>query len=144
MTCRCCGAPLTHEACDLGAQPLANALVPMDAPDDPDPRFPLRVMVCAACGLVQLAETVDPDSLFFDYSYVSAVSLVWRAHVEAFAAMAVDRFGLTANSLVIEAGSNDGTLLNAMPTELARVGMDPTIAKFRGYYAPGVLAIVTD
>ncbi len=124
--CRSCGAALTVEACDLGDQPLANALLPMDAPATPDPCFPLRVMVCAACLLVQLEETADPSTLFGHYTYLSAVSSVWCDHVGRFAAMAVGRFGLTPDSLVVEVGSNDGTLLKGF---LARgipcLGIDP-------------------
>ena len=109
--CRHCGAALTAEACDFGEQPLANALVPMDAPPTPDPRFPLRVMVCRTCLLVQLEKTCDPALMFREYSYLSAISSVWRGHVADFAATATTRFGLTADSFVIEVGSNDGTLL---------------------------------
>jgi 2-polyprenyl-3-methyl-5-hydroxy-6-metoxy-1,4-benzoquinol methylase len=124
--CRFCGADLSCEACDLGDQPLANSLVPMDAPDAPDPRFPLRVMVCSTCLLVQLEQTADPGAMFTEYSYMSSVSSLWRAHTIRFAAKAVDRFGLTANSLVMEAGSNDGTLLSAFARHgIPTLGIDP-------------------
>ena len=126
MTCRFCGATLSRVACDLGCQPLANALVPMDAPAHPDPRYPLCVMVCDSCLLLQLAEIVDPAALFLDYSYVSAVSSVWRAHVEAFAVMAQARFALTPESLVIEVGSNDGSLLRSfLRCGVRCLGIDP-------------------
>lgn len=124
--CRCCGALLTIEACDLGAQPLANALVPMDAPDAPDPRFPLRVMVCATCLLVQLEQTADPAAMFADYRYLSAVSAVWRDHAARFTAMALERFALRPDSLVIEVGSNDGTLLAEFVARgIPCLGIDP-------------------
>jgi len=126
MTCRFCGAALTLTACDLGRQPLANALVPMDAPAQPDARYPLRVMVCTSCRLLQLAETVDPAALFCDYSYISAISSVWRAHVEAFAVMIAQRFALGPKDLVIEIGSNDGTLLRSFLRRGVRcLGIDP-------------------
>lgn len=109
--CRHCATPLTHVACDLGEQPLANNLVPQPPPDTADPRYPLRVMVCDACLLVQLEQTVDPTLLFGTYSYLSSVSTTWLAHAARFAAWATDRFALNANNLVIEIGSNDGYLL---------------------------------
>jgi SAM-dependent methyltransferase len=126
VACRFCGADLTCEACDFGDQPLANNLVPMDAPDAPDPRFPLRVMVCAACLLVQLERTADPAVMFGVYSYLSSVSAVWRDHAARFASMAMDRFALTTESLVMEVGSNDGTLLREFVARgIPRLGIDP-------------------
>jgi SAM-dependent methyltransferase len=126
VACRFCGAALVCEACDLGDQPLANSLVPMDAPDAPDPRFPLRVMVCSACLLVQLEQTADPGAMFSEYSYMSSVSALWREHTARFAAMAVDRFGLGADSLVMEVGSNDGILLSAFAAHgIPILGVDP-------------------
>jgi SAM-dependent methyltransferase len=124
--CRCCGAPLTFEACDFGDQPLANRFVPMDAPLTPDPRFPLRVMVCTTCLLVQLERTPDPALLFGDYAYLSSVSESWLAHARRFADMAVDRFGLAANDLVMELGSNDGYLLREFVRRgIACLGVEP-------------------
>ncbi len=126
VACRFCAAGLTCEACDCGDQPLANSLVSMDAPDVPDPRFPLRVMVCSACLLVQLEQAADPGAMFTEYSYMSSVSAFWRDHTARFSAMAVDRFGLTAESLVMEVGSNDGTLLGAFAGRgIPILGIDP-------------------
>lgn len=110
--CRFCGATLTRKVCDFGNQPLANHFLPIDAAQAPDPRFPLRVMVCTACYLVQLERTPDPAMLFGSYAYRSSVSVSWLQHAAHFADMAVRRFSLDANSLVMEVGSNDGYLLH--------------------------------
>ncbi len=123
--CRSCGAPLGFTACDFGDQPLANRFV---APEDdaPEPRFPLRVMVCATCLLVQLETVPDPALLFGEYSYLSSVSSAWRAHGERFAGMAASRFGLDAGSLVMEVGSNDGAALRPfLARGIACLGIDP-------------------
>jgi SAM-dependent methyltransferase len=126
VACRFCGAELTCEAHDFGDQPLANSLVPMNAPDTPDARFPLRVMVCSACLLVQLEQTADPPAMFADYSYMSSVSAFWRDHTARFASMAVERFALSGESLVVEVGSNDGTLLRDFHAHGIRcLGIDP-------------------
>ena len=90
--CRFRGAHLNLVACDLGCQPLANGLVPMDAPDAPDPRFPLCVMIWESCLLEQPRQTVDPAAMFGEYSYLSSVSSVWREHAARFAGMAATRF----------------------------------------------------
>ena len=126
LACRFCGADVTFEACSLGDQPLANNLVPMAAPAEPDPRFPLRVMVCSHCLLVQLEHTPPPAAMFGEYSYVSGISASWRDHTARFATMAAKRFALTADSLVIEVGSNDGTLLRGFQAHGIRcLGIDP-------------------
>ena len=123
--CRSCGASLRFAVCDFGDQPLANRFV---APDDetPEPRFPLRVMVCGTCLLVQLETVPDPSSIFGEYNYLSSVSSAWLAHGERFAAMAAARFGLDARSLVIEVGSNDGgTLRPFLAHGIRCIGIDP-------------------
>jgi 2-polyprenyl-3-methyl-5-hydroxy-6-metoxy-1,4-benzoquinol methylase len=137
--CRHCAAPLTQEVCDFGEQPLANGLVSMDAPATPDPRFPLRVMVCQACLLVQLERTADPSVMFSEYSYLSAISSVWRNHVSRFATKAIDRFGLNPRSLVVEVGSNDGTLLKPFVARgIPSLGIDPAVNVAAAARAAGV------
>jgi SAM-dependent methyltransferase len=124
--CRHCGAGLTFEACDFGALPLPNRLLRTDADAQSEPRFPVRVMVCESCLLVQLDRTVDPEDLFGEYTYLSSVSSGWLDHAARFAAMATERFGLGAGSLVIEAGSNDGYLLRAfLAAGIPCLGIEP-------------------
>jgi SAM-dependent methyltransferase len=116
---------LTFVACDFGDRPLANRFI---LPDDdaPEPRFPLRLMVCETCLLVQLEQVPDPALLFGEYSYLSSVSSAWLAHGARFAAMAVTRFALHARSLVMELGSNDGGTLRAfMAHGIPCLGIDP-------------------
>jgi len=124
--CRFCGSGLTYEACDFGDQPLANHIVPMEAPAEPDPRFPLRVMVCTACLLAQLEKTADPAMMFGEYTYLSSVSAFWREHAARFAGHATARFALTNQSLVMEIGSNDGTTLSEFAARgIPCLGIDP-------------------
>ncbi len=123
--CRSCGAALTFTACDFGDRPLANRFV---APEDetPEPRFPLHLMVCEACLLVQLEQVPDPALMFGEYSYLSSVSSAWLAHGARFAASAVERLGLGAGSLVMEVGSNDGGTLRAfIALGVPCLGVDP-------------------
>ncbi len=68
--------------------------------------------MCATnCFLVQLEQFETPAHIFSDYVYFSSYSDTWLAHARDFAAKAIREFGLTAQSLVIEAASNDGYLL---------------------------------
>lgn len=111
--CRYCGAPLRQTLVDLGATPLANAYLA----DDPaaiaaERRFPLHVMVCNECWLVQTTETVPADAIFdHGYAYLSSYSAGWVAHARAYAGAMAARFALGPASRVVEVASNDGYLL---------------------------------
>ncbi len=111
QSCRFCGAPLTRTFADLGHTPLANSYVPLDAADQPDPRFPLHARVCDACLLVQVEDVTTPESIFSEYAYFSSYAASWVEHARRFTEMARQRFGLGPDSLVVEVASNDGYLL---------------------------------
>lgn len=112
-TCRFCHAPLTLTFADLGATPLANSYLPATRQAIAAERsFPLHVMVCGTCRLVQTTETVPADAIFgHDYAYLSSYSTSWVDHAARYARAMTDRFGLGPDSVVAEVASNDGYLL---------------------------------
>ncbi|HEV8629156.1 MAG TPA: class I SAM-dependent methyltransferase [Thermoanaerobaculia bacterium] len=110
-TCRGCGAPLSVTFVDLGLSPLANSYVEEHDADQGERFYPLHVLVCERCLLVQLPEVESPQAIFSDYAYFASYSESWLAHARDYAAMAVARFGLGASSRVVEIASNDGYLL---------------------------------
>jgi SAM-dependent methyltransferase len=109
--CRLCAAPLEHVVADLGMSPLANSYIAPDAINSMEPTYPLRVLVCAQCWLVQVEEYETPEEIFTDYAYFSSYSTSWLAHSERYANAMVQRLGLDSDSLVVELASNDGYLL---------------------------------
>ena len=113
INCRFCQTPLTRIFADLGQTPLANSyLPPTEAARAGERSFPLHVMVCGACRLVQTTETVPADAIFdHDYAYLSSYSKSWVEHAGRYANAMTDRFGLGPDSLVAEIASNDGYLL---------------------------------
>lgn len=111
--CRACGAPGPTPILDLGATPLANALLPADAPAGPEPRYPLVLALCEACALLQLTHVVPPETLFRHYFYFSSYSDTMVRHAADLAGRLAAARGLGPGSLVIEAASNDGYLLRA-------------------------------
>jgi SAM-dependent methyltransferase len=113
VACRFCGAPLVRTFVDLGTTPLANSYLP-PTPEAvaAERRYPLRVMVCDSCLLVQVEEAVPAEAVFApDYAYLSSYSESWLAHSDRYAAAMIERFGLGPESLVVEIASNDGYLL---------------------------------
>jgi hypothetical protein len=111
--CRLCGAALQRSLIDLGSTPLANCYVtPEEAARGADRPYPLQVLVCDGCLLVQVGETVPPEAIFAaDYAYFSSFSASWVAHAQRYATAMAARFDLGAGSLVAEVASNDGYLL---------------------------------
>ena len=111
FSCRACGSTSGHSVLDLGLQPLANSLLkPADLAND-EPRFPLRVVVCTDCWMLQITDIVPPASLFTEYLYFSSVSDALLAHAAAAAERHRTTCGLGPQSLVVEIASNDGYLL---------------------------------
>ncbi len=108
--CRACGAAPLATVLSLGASPLANALQSPNA-IDPQRRYPLDVLRCPICSLVQLSISVKPELLFREYFYLSSISDAFLAHARALVGRVVDARRWDANSLVIEMASNDGYLL---------------------------------
>jgi SAM-dependent methyltransferase len=109
--CRACGGPRLAPILDLGSTPLANALPTADRLGAPEPVFPLDLVLCRDCSLLQITETVPPEQLFSDYLYFSSFSDSFLRHAEAIATRLVAERRLGPGSLVAEVASNDGYLL---------------------------------
>ena len=125
-TCRFCGAALDHTFVDLGMSPLCESYVPADRVNAMEAFYPLHAKVCERCLLVQLEEFVAADAIFSEYAYFSSYSDSWVAHARAYVEMAVGRFGLGPESLVVELASNDGYLLqHVVGREIPALGIEP-------------------
>jgi SAM-dependent methyltransferase len=110
-TCRFCGAPLDVVCADLGMQPLANSYVREDQLAAMEPFFPLRVLVCGSCMLVQSEQYESPETIFSDYAYFSSFSTTWLEHSKRYVDDVVERYELGSDKRVVELASNDGYLL---------------------------------
>jgi SAM-dependent methyltransferase len=125
--CRACGGRLTVTMADLGLQPASNAFIASLDEAGEEKRYPLRARVCESCKLVQVDYDVAPQELFGNYVYFSSYSDDWLAHAKEYCSMARRRFGLGAQSLVVELASNDGYLLkNFIDMGVPVLGIDPS------------------
>jgi SAM-dependent methyltransferase len=95
----------------LGRTPLANALLREEQLDAPQETYPLTLVFCPACTLVQITETVPPEKLFREYCYLSSISETTLRHAREIATHLTATRSLDATSLVVEIASNDGYLL---------------------------------
>jgi hypothetical protein len=109
--CRLCGAELTETFVDLGMSPPCEDFLTADRLDTVEKFYPLHVRICTVCLLVQLPAYVDPEDVFVEYAYFSSFSDSWVAHAKRYADRMIDKLGLGPQSLVTEAASNDGYLL---------------------------------
>ena len=106
--------------------PLCESYVPADRVDAMEAFYPLHAKVCESCLLVQLEEFVAAEAIFSEYAYFSSYSDSWVAHARNYVEMAVERFGLDANSLVVELASNDGYLLqHVVERGIPALGIEP-------------------
>lgn len=109
--CRSCGSTELQNVLSLGRTPLANALLTAQQLDEPEETYPLELVFCTRCSLVQITETVSPEKLFRDYIYLSSFSDTMLRHAEALSTSLISSKHLDAQSLVVEVASNDGYLL---------------------------------
>ena len=128
MKCRHCDSELTFELIDLGAAPPSNAYLTAVSLRRPEKWFPLRVLVCETCWLVQAESYSRAAELFNDeYAYFSSFSDAWLEHSKRYVEKTVSRFGLDESSLVVEIASNDGYLLQyVQQRKIPCIGVEPT------------------
>ena len=124
--CRLCSSTDLELAIELTPTPLANAFVGSDCLDIEQPRFPLDVYFCNNCCHVQLLDVVDPEFLFSEYVYLSGTSPLFIDHFRRYANQILSQFKPKPQSLVIDIGSNDGTLLSFFKEAgMLVLGVDP-------------------
>jgi hypothetical protein len=123
---------------DLGTQALTG-IFPQSREQDV-PSGPLTLIKCMDCGLVQLAHNYDLSMLYGDtYGYRSGLNPSMVRHLSSKVASIENIVQLQTGDLVLDIGSNDGTLLGSYQTDnLRRVGIDPSGPKFFKYYAPDI------
>jgi len=124
--CRLCGQPLTRTFVDLGMSPPCESYLRADQLDSGETFYPLHVRICDNCLLVQLPAYVAADDVFSDYLYFSSYSTSWVEHARRFVVDMQERLDLGAGSLIVEAASNDGYLLqHAVALGIDVLGIEP-------------------
>lgn len=137
--CRACGNQLEHTFADLGLSPVSNAFVKPEDASRGEMFYPLHVMVCHHCWLVQLSDITDAELHFHDdYVYFSSFSSSWLEHARSYVDLMTRRFKLDNKSRVMEIASNDGYLLQYfLQSNIPCIGIEPTantsaVAKTKG------------
>lgn len=126
--CRSCEQMELLPILSLGQMPLANALLSLEQLSLPEERFPLDLVFCPNCTLVQITETVPPDKLFREYLYFSSFSDTVLQNARTIAERLVSLCNLNKDSFVVEIASNDGYLLkNYVEKGVPSLGVEPAL-----------------
>jgi SAM-dependent methyltransferase len=124
--CRLCGSESLEHVLPILPSAIGDAFVSKDQLGEEQGIYPLDCYLCLECGHLQNLDVVDPDILFREYTYRTSVSLGLVEHFRNYANSVVNVLAIPRDSLVVEIGSNDGSLLKAFKAEGMRVqGIDP-------------------
>jgi C-methyltransferase C-terminal domain/Putative zinc binding domain/Methyltransferase domain len=141
--CRFCSTALRHTFADLGMSPLCETFLSAEQVNRMEPFYPLHVLVCDKCFLVQLQQYVSPAEIFTEYAYFSSYSDSWLQHASNYTDMIVHRLGLNQHSRVVEIASNDGYLLQYFVQKgIPCLGIEPAANVARAAEQKGVPTLV--
>lgn len=128
MKCRSCGMMADFEFIDLQNAPPSNSYLTKNQLEEAEIFYPLKVVVCEKCLLVQIDEYKKYNEIFNEnYAYLSSVSTSWVKHAKNYVAMIIKKQKLNQNSTVIEIASNDGYLLQFFKEKnIPCLGIEPT------------------
>jgi hypothetical protein len=144
--CQICGSADLFQIIDLGHQPLCDSLLTKEQLSQPETTYPLALNMCRACCLAQLSYVVDGSTVYHPaYPYRSGISAPLREYQRGFAADVIHRLGTDRGSLVVDIGSNDGTLLSGFkalgmhvcgvePTDIWKIAWDSGIDTLHGRF----------
>lgn len=138
--CHSCGKSDLQLILSFGQMPLADVLLTEEQLRQTEAYFPLDLFFCQDCSLVQIMDTVPPESLYVeDYSYYSSLLPGLVRHFRSSAEAIIESRKLDSNSLVVEAASNDGyMLLRFMEEGIPVLGIDPAIGPAEAAEKAGV------
>jgi SAM-dependent methyltransferase len=125
-TCRLCDSRRLELVVPLAPTPVAEKYVSKEELDKPTPKYPLDLHLCLDCGHVQMVDVVDPAFLFDSYTYESGKTKRIVEHFDEIAESTLKGFNIPRGGLVVDIGSNDGSLLGRFQARGMRVlGVDP-------------------
>lgn len=144
--CQICNSTKLHTVLDLGHQPLCDSLLTKEMLNHPEKNYPLRMILCEKCTGVQIDYCVPGEEVYHpDYPYRSGITKELATYQENMALSLVKKFDLKPSDLVIDVGSNDGTLLKGFkkggvktlgiePTNIARIANKSGVKTIQAFF----------
>ena len=126
--CQICNSNKLNLILDLGHQPLCDTLLTKEMLNQPETTYPLRMFWCEECSLAQLDYCVDGNVVFHpDYPYRTGVTKELVEYLNSMSNSLISKYNLKHNDLIVDLGSNDGTLLAGFKEHGMKVlGVEPT------------------
>ncbi len=126
LLCRLCRHSDLEKVLHLQPTPVGDLYRPPEFSKDPLPLLDLDLFQCRKCCHVQLGLLVDPEDLYGSYIYTTSSSSGLREHFSRYAEELITKLQLAPGDLILEMGSNDGTLLSFLQAGGMKVlGIDP-------------------
>lgn len=138
--CRICGNKKLTTILSLGNQPLANGFISKENISKKEPTYPLTLCYCPHCLLVQLKEVIPGKLMFKNYLYIPSSSKTRMEHFYELAQKTTTEVKTTQKDLIVDIGSNDGSLLECfMQFNVRILGVDPSenlakVAELKGIH----------
>jgi hypothetical protein len=134
--CRACGSYNLEPVVDLGEHPYSGYFPSHNSPLE---KGPLALTLCENCSLVQLTVDYELSEMYGEnYGYRSGLNSSMVKHLESIVAEVINIAEISETDLVVDIGSNDGTLLGFYPDNVRKIGIDPSGAKFEKFYKPNI------
>jgi hypothetical protein len=120
-----CSSAALKRFIDLGDQPNGNHF-PAESEKNQELKFPFSMCVCTDCWQVQLEEFPSMEFMFANHPYITGINMPVVNHFKSMVDRTIYQYSLEPNSLVVDIGANDGTLLSNFREKGMRVlGVDP-------------------
>ncbi len=148
--CQICNSSKMNLILDLGNQPLCDSLLSKEMLHSPEITYPLRMLWCQDCCLAQLDYCVDGADVYHpDYPYRTGITRELVEYLKSMSDSLISKYNLTNNDLVVDIGSNDGTLLSGFkekgikiigvePTNISKIANEKNIETFQEFFTNDV------
>ncbi|MCR4330620.1 MAG: class I SAM-dependent methyltransferase [Patescibacteria group bacterium] len=126
--CQICQNKNLKPILSLGHQPVVQEYLTKESLDQPEVTYSLNLVYCDKCGLTQIDYIVPPEIVFPpDYPYRTGLTNMLIRNFRALADTLEKQGYATPKSLIVDIGSNDGTLLQGFKEKgMKVVGVEPT------------------
>jgi GDP-D-mannose dehydratase len=134
--CRICESNKLDVVISLGQQKITS-IFPLFGEHTKIPTSPVNLCICSECGLIQLQETFNADSMYKNgnYGYNSGISNTMRQHLKQYNNEICGKVSLNKEDTVLDIGSNDATFLKYYNNDINKIGVDPTGEQFKDQYS---------
>jgi len=124
-TCRICNSKRLSLVYRNRPSPIGEAFLKKKRNILTQKNYPINLYICKKCGLVQLLDIINPNVVYKNYLYYTKTSIDLKNHFKEYALDIKKKKKLNSKSLIIDIGSNDGTLLNNFKSKQNVIGIEP-------------------